>query len=81
MLSVYNTIQTNQYVVVATWDCKAYLGFLKANTDTYILLNNVEVYELGDTTKTYIIPRMAIDKANIELLTPVKYIPVEERIK
>ena len=77
---MYNTVQTNQYVVVATY-CKVYLGFLKANTDTYILLKNVEVYELGDTTKTYIIPRMALDKADIELLTPVKYIPIEERIK
>lgn len=57
------------------------MGIILANTDTYILLNNVEVYELGNTTKTYIIPRMVIDKANIELLTPVKYIPVEERIK
>lgn len=78
---MYNTVQTNQYVVVATWDCKVYMGIILANTDTYILLKNVEVYELGNTTKTYIIPRMVIDKANIELLTPVKYIPVEERIK
>lgn len=81
MLKVYNTIQTNQYVVVATWDCKVYLGQLKANTNDYIVLKSVEVYELGNTTKTYIIPQIAIDKANIELLTPVKYIPVEERIK
>ena len=57
------------------------MGIILANTDTYILLKNVEVYELGATTKTYIIPRMAINKADIELLTPVKYIPVEERIK
>lgn len=57
------------------------MGIILANTDTYILLKNVEVYELGNTTKTYIIPRMAIDKTDIELLTPVKYIPVEERIK
>lgn len=78
---MYNTVQTNQYVVVATWDCKVYMGNLLANTNNYVVLNNIEVYELGDTTKTYIIPRMVIDKANIELLTPVKYIPVEERIK
>ena len=78
---MYNTVQTNQYVVVATWDCKVYMGIILANTDTYILLKNVEVYELGNTTKTYIIPRMVINKADIELLTPVKYIPVEERIK
>lgn len=78
---MYNTVQTNQYVVVATWDCKVHMGILLANTDTYILLKNVEVYELGNTTKTYIIPRMVIDKADIELLTPVKYIPIEERIK
>lgn len=57
------------------------MGIILANTDTYILLKNVEVYELGATTKTYIIPRMAINKADIELLTPVKYIPIEERIK
>ena len=78
---MYNTIQTNQYVVVATWDCKVYMGNLLANTNNYVVLNNIEVYELGDTTKTYIIPRMVLDKANIELLTPVKYIPIEERIK
>lgn len=78
---MYNTVQTNQYVVVATWDCKVYMGIILANTDTYILLKNVEVYELGNTTKTYIIPRMVINKADIELLTPVKYIPIEERIK
>lgn len=78
---MYNTVQTNQYVVVATWDCKVYMGILLANTSNYVVLKNVEVYELGATTKTYIIPRMVIDKANIELLTPVKYIPVEERIK
>lgn len=57
------------------------MGNLLANTNNYVVINNVEVYELGDPTKTYIIPRMVIDKANIELLTPVKYIPVEERIK
>ena len=57
------------------------MGILLANTSNYVVLKNVEVYELGDTTKTYMIPRMAINKANIELLTPVKYIPVEERIK
>ena len=57
------------------------MGNLLANTNNYVVLNNIEVYELGNTTKTYIIPRMVIDKANIELLTPVKYIPVEERIK
>lgn len=77
---MYNTIQTNQYVVVATY-CKVYMGILLANTNNYVAINNVEVYELGDPTKTYIIPRMVIDKADIELLTPVKYIPVEERIK
>lgn len=77
---MYNTVQTNQYVVVATY-CKVYLGFLKANTDTYILLKNVEVYELGGTVTTYFLARVNIDKADIELLTPVKYIPVEERIK
>ena len=57
------------------------MGLLLANTSNYIVLNNIEVYELGDTTKTYIIPRMVINKADIELLTPVKYIPIEERIK
>ena len=78
---MYNTIQTNQYVVVATYDCKVYMGILLANTNNYVAIKNVEVYELGDTTKTYMIPRMVIDKANIELMTPVKYIPVEERLK
>lgn len=78
---MYNTVQTNQYVVVATWDCKVYMGILLANTSNYVVLKNIEVYELGDTTKTYIIPRMALDKADIELLTPVKYIPIEERVK
>lgn len=78
---MYNTVQTNQYVVVATWDCKVYMGIILANTSNYVVLKNVEVYELGNTTKTYIIPRMVIDKTDIELLTPVKYIPVEERIK
>lgn len=78
---MYNKIQTNQYVVVATWDCKVYMGNLLANTNNYVAINNVEVYELGTTTKTYIIPRMVINKADIELLTPVKYIPIEERIK
>ena len=57
------------------------MGNLLANTSNYIVLNNIEVYKLGDTTKTYMIPRIVIDKANIELLTPVKYIPIEERIK
>lgn len=57
------------------------MGILLANTSNYVVLKNVEVYELGNTTKTYIIPRMVIDKANIELLTPVKYIPIEERLK
>lgn len=57
------------------------MGNLLANTSNYVVLNNIEVYELGDTTKTYMIPRMAINKADIELLTPVKYIPVEERLK
>lgn len=57
------------------------MGNLLANTSNYVVLNNIEVYELGDTTKTYVIPRMAIHKADIELLTPVKYIPVEERLK
>ena len=78
---MYNTIQTNQYVVVATWDCKVYMGLLLANTSNYIVLKNIEVYELSNTTKTYMIPRIVIDKADIELLTPVKYIPVEERLK
>ena len=57
------------------------MGNLLANTNNYVVINNVEVYELGTTTKTYIIPRMVINKADIELLTPVKYIPIEERIK
>lgn len=57
------------------------MGNLLANTNNYVVLNNIEVYELGDPTKTYMIPRMVIDKANIELLTPVKYIPVKERLK
>lgn len=57
------------------------MGNLLANTSNYIVLKNIEVHELGDTTKTYMIPRIVIDKADIELLTPVKYIPIEERIK
>lgn len=57
------------------------MGIILANTSNYVVLKNVEVYELGDTTKTYIIPRMVIDKTDIELLTPVKYIPIEERVK
>lgn len=57
------------------------MGIILANTSNYVVLKSVEVYELGNTTKTYIIPRMVIDKANIELLTPVKYIPIEERVK
>lgn len=57
------------------------MGNLLANTSNYIVLNNIEVYELGDTTKTYMISRIVIHKADIELLTPVKYIPIEERIK
>lgn len=81
MLSVYNTIQTNQYVVVATWDCKVYMGIILANTSDYVVLKSVEVYELGSTVTTYVLARVDIKKENIELLTPVKYIPVEERIK
>lgn len=77
---MYNNISTNQYVVVATWDCKVYMGILLANTSNYVVLKNVEVYELGNTTKTYMIPRIAIDKADIELLTPVQYVPIEDRL-
>lgn len=77
---MYNNISTNQYVIVATWDCKVYMGLLLANTSNYVVIKNVEVYELGVTTKTYMIPRIAIDKAAIELMTPVKYMPIEERL-
>ena len=77
---MYNNISTNQYVIVATWDCKVYMGLLLANTSNYVVIKNVEVYELGVTTKTYMIPRIVIDKADIELLTVVKYMPIEERL-
>ena len=77
---MYNKIKTNQYVVVATWDCRVYMGLLEANRSDYVGLINVEVCELGDTTKTYMIPRIAIDKADIELLTVVKHIPIEDRL-
>ena len=78
---MYNNISTNQYVVVATWDCKIFLGLLDVNLNDYVVLKNVEVHELGNvTTKTYMIPRIAIDKADIELLTPVQYVPIEERL-
>ena len=78
---MYNNISTNQYVVVATWDCKVYMGILSVNKNDYVGLINVEVHELGNvTTKTYMIPRIAIDKADIELLTPVQYVPIEDRL-
>lgn len=77
---MYNNISTNQYVVVATWDCKVYMGILSVNKNDYVGLKSVEVCELGGTTKTYMIPRIAIDKADIELLTPVQYVPIEDRL-
>ena len=78
---MYNKIQTGQHVIVATCDCKIFLGLLDVNLNDYVVLKNVEVHELGNvTTKTYMIPRIAIDKADIELLTPVQYVPIEERL-
>ena len=56
------------------------MGILSANRSDCVVLKNIEVYELGDTTKTYMIPRIVIDKAYIELLTVVKYMPIEERL-
>lgn len=77
---MYNKIQTGQHVIVATWDCRVYMGLLSANRSDYVGLINVEVYELGATTKTYMIPRIAIDKADIEMMTPVQYVPIEDRL-
>lgn len=77
---MYNKIKTGQHVIVATWDCRVYMGLLEANRSDYVGLINVEVYKLGTTTKTYMIPRIAIDKADIEIMTVVKHIPIEQRL-
>lgn len=78
---MYNKIPTNEYVIVATWDCKVYLGLLDVNLNDYVRLKDgVEVYELGNVTTTYMIPEITVDKADIEIMTRIYYMPIEERL-
>lgn len=77
---MYNKIPTNEYVVVATWNCKVYLGLLDINLNDYVVLKEVEVYALGNVTTTYMIPEITVDKADIEIMAPIQYMTVEERL-
>lgn len=78
---MYNKIPTNEYVIVATWNCKVFLGLLDVNLNDYVVLKDgVEVYELGNVTTTYMIPEITVDKADIEIMAPIQYMTVEERL-
>ena len=78
---MWNKIPINERVIVAVWNCKVYQGIIIANTKEQIILDNVEVYELGNTTTTYMLDNIVIDKADIEVMAQVKVMQFEERLK
>ena len=78
---MWNKIPINERVIVAVWNCKVYQGIIIANTKEEITLTNVEVYELGKITTTYMLDNIVIDKADIEVMAQVKVMQFEERLE
>ena len=76
-----NKISIGERVIVAVWNCKVYQGIIIANTKEQITLDNVEVYELGNTTTTYMLDNIVIDKADIEVMAQVKVMQFKERLE
>ena len=58
-----------------------YQGIIIANTKEQIILDNVEVYELGKITTTYMLDNIVIDKADIEVMAQVKVMQFKERLE
>ena len=78
---MWNKIPIGERVIVAVWNCKVYQGIIIANTKEQITLDNVEVYELGSTTTTYMLDNIVIDKGDIEVMAQVKVMQFEERLE
>ena len=78
---MWNKIPINERVIVAVWNCKVYQGIIIANTKEQITLTNVEVYELGKITTTYMLDNIVIDKGDIEVMAQVKVMQFEERLE
>ena len=78
---MWNKIPIGERVIVAVWNCKVYQGIIIANTKEQIILDNVEVYELGKITTTYMLDNIVIDKGDIEVMAQVKVMQFEERLK
>ena len=78
---MWNKIPINERVIVAVWNCKVYQAIIIANTQEQIILDNVEVYELGKITTTYMLDNIVIDKGDIEVMAQVKVMQFEERLE
>lgn len=78
---MWNKIPINERVIVAVWNCKVYQGIIIANTKEQITLTNVEVYELGKITTTYMLDNIVIDKGDIEVMAQVKVMQIKERLE
>ena len=78
---MWNKIPIGERVIVAVWNCKVYQGVIIANTKEQITLTNVEVYELGKITTTYMLDNIVIDKGDIEVMAQVKVMQFEERLE
>ena len=78
---MWNKIPIGERVIVAVWNCKVYQGVIIANTKEQITLTNVEVYELGKITTTYMLDNIVIDKGDIEVMAQVKVMQFNERLE
>lgn len=72
------TILQNNFCFVYTYKGICYQGFIIANTDEYVQLVQVEVY---DHNTLYMQPHIQISKEDIEVMGKVEYMDLEERLE
>ena len=78
---MWNSLKEDTLVMLCTWQCKCYLGRIVENTWEQLVLNDVEVYELGNTTTIHKVFLVYIPKEDIEICLPVRAMSLEERLK
>lgn len=78
---MWNSLKEDTLVMLCTWQCKCYLGRIVENTWEQLVLKDVEVYELGETTTIHKEDFVYIPKEDIEIMAPVRAMALHERLK
>lgn len=75
---MWMTMQENDFVFVYTYQGVCYQGRVVENTDEYVELKKVEVY---DHDTLYMQPQIQLPKEDIEVMAKIVFLSEKERLQ